>query len=1071
MSQDVDGTRAKKVLESFIRETIPEYILDGSHSILAQNGVQKLNIKPRDHFLDIDGQIQGEDFQVYSSELGVNLKDGTVNYYCNCPDSFSGVCRHIGATALKAKQSFEDTKEVEETQVKPRGEWRQTFRSFFSTEPEPEPGRHYLIYRFYPEHGRLQVAFFRARQNKSGLSTVHTEITLEHIIRNPDWCESAPNLPKVADQIAHMLDYAGHRVEIPAGLLTWFLWAVGKDYYLFWRDSEQPVRIEKRTMRLKLSPLLTDEGLSFDILLSRAGKPPFSITEQEVYFYGQMPLWVLWNKSFYPVQTSLQSNLVQEMVQQNPVVGTAEVSEFLDRVWTRLPVSEIHGQEAFLEKMKPIFVPASYNPKLFLDEEGSLLTMKVQNVYETEHGEISVEGPNPELQTGSYQYEGKAYLLERNQDAENNLISILTDMNFQPRNYANWFLEPEEAIAFLLDAYPKLVEQYRVFGEKNLTRYKVRLTQPNVVAEVESDEEEKWFNLELTVEYDDQKVPIEKIWKAWTQGKRYVQLKDGSYTSLPESWLNKLAHKLKSLGYDPEKPPAKRFKQFEAPVLDKLIDDMPNLRTDSFWNNLKQKIYDFKEIMQVKQPKGLTATLRPYQVQGLSYLNFLRDYGFGGILADEMGLGKTIQTLSFIQHLHERGVDAPNLIVVPTSVLPNWEREAQKFVPDLKCLIVYGAKREGLFKKIASSDLVITTYALLRRDLDELLKFDFASIILDEAQNIKNPNTITARSVRKLNASLRLCLSGTPIENNLFELWSLFEFLMPGFLGSQNAFQRGIVKPIKDGDEETLDYLRGRVKPFILRRTKSEVAKDLPPKVENVYYCNLMDEQVDLYAALAKKLKDQVLKTVDEKGIAKSQMSILDALLKLRQICCHPRLLKLDMPGVNTNLPSGKFDAFKDLVTDIIAEGHKVLVFSQFVQMLHIIRSWLQINKTPFAYLDGSSKDRFEQVDNFNNNEDIPIFLISLKAGGTGLNLTSADYVIHYDPWWNPAVENQATDRTHRIGQKRQVFAYKMICQNTVEEKILKLQDMKKGVAEAIIPGQQAWKSLTRTDLEMLFDV
>ncbi|THB68088.1 MAG: DEAD/DEAH box helicase, partial [Desulfovibrio sp.] len=413
----------------------------------------------------------------------------------------------------------------------------------------------------------------------------------------------------------------------------------------------------------------------------------------------------------------------------------------------------------------------------------------------------------------------------------------------------------------------------------------------------------------------------------------------------------------------------------------------------------------------------------------------------------------------------------PNLIVVPTSVLPNWEREAEKFVPELKRLIIYGTRRENMFARIEGSHLVITTYALLRRDLEELQKYEFNSIILDEAQNIKNPNTITARSVRKLASKLRICLSGTPIENNLFELWSLFEFLMPGFLGSQHSFQRGIVKPIKDGDAETLDYLRSRVKPFILRRTKAQVAKDLPPKVENVYYCALAEEQVDLYAALAKKLKEQVLQTVDEKGLAKSQMSILDALLKLRQICCHPRLLKLDMPGVSTNLPSGKFDAFKDMITDIVEEGHKVLVFSQFVQMLHIIRSWLQINETPFAYLDGSSKDRFDQVDMFNNTPEIPIFLISLKAGGTGLNLTSADYVIHYDPWWNPAVESQATDRTHRIGQTRQVFSYKMICRNTVEEKILKLQEMKKDVAEAIIPGQDAWKALTRDDLEMLFEV
>lgn len=293
----------------------------------------------------------------------------------------------------------------------------------------------------------------------------------------------------------------------------------------------------------------------------------------------------------------------------------------------------------------------------------------------------------------------------------------------------------------------------------------------------------------------------------------------------------------------------------------------------------------------------MNATLRSYQQQGLSYLNFLREYGFGGILADEMGLGKTVQTLAFLQYLKEQGETGPSLIVVPTSVLPNWEREAAKFVPDLKLLTIYGTRREEMFKHIANSDLVLTTYALLRRDMDELQKFEFNCLILDEAQNIKNPNTITARSVRKIDSRMRLCLSGTPIENNLFELWSLFEFLMPRFLGSQHAFQRGVSKPIQDGEVDTLNYLRARVGPFILRRSKSEVAKELPPKVETVQYCGLIEEQGELYAALARKLRDQVLSDVDQKGIAKSQISILDALLKLRQICCHPRLLKMELPG------------------------------------------------------------------------------------------------------------------------------------------------------------------------------
>jgi len=1066
-----EETKVKEIMHHFLAESIPEYILESSESLLSGSEIQKLDLKKRDSYWDIDGRIQSDDFQIYNPEIGINLNQGSVNFFCNCPDSFSGICPHVGATMLKLLRSLDDNQDQEAP--KPRTDWRHSFRPFFATVPEPEPGNNYLIFRFYPEPERLQVAFFRARQNKSGLSKVQNQVTLEQLINNPEWSELSPQLPQIAYQVGQYLDYRGHRVELPPGLLSWFLSSIKDEHYLFWEDTDQPVRIEAQTMRLQLKPCISEDGLSFELMLSQEDKMPFSISGESPYFFGQMPLWVLWKRTFYPVLTNLNTRLIQELIDEPPIVPHAELSEFLDRVWTKIPSSNLYGQEEFLERMKPIFVPAEYDPKLFLNEEGSLLTLEIENTYRTEHGEIPLQGPNPELQTGSYQYEGKSFLLRREQKQEEDLLNKLTEMSFQPRSNAIWFLEPEEAINFLLDAYPALVEKYRVFGEKNLSRYKVRHTAPTVVAKVEKDDEEaNWFDLDISVDYDNIQVPIEKIWKAWVQGKRYVQLKDGSYTSLPESWLKKLSHKLRALGMDVEKPPKKKFKQFEAPALDKLIEDVNVAQTDSFWNSLREKIHSFEEIERISPPQGIEATMRPYQKEGLDFLNFLHEYRFGGILADEMGLGKTLQTLALLQHLKEKGDNpAPNLVIVPTSVLPNWQRETSKFVPGMKQLIIYGSRRENLFKEIPSCDIIITTYALLRRDLEDLNKYEYNCIILDEAQNIKNPNTITARSVRKLKSRFRICLSGTPIENNLLELWSLFEFLMPGFLGSQNAFQKGFVKPIKDGDQESMDYLRSRVRPFIMRRTKDDVAKDLPPKIENVYYAALENEQKELYASLAKKLKDQVLQKVDEKGMAQSQMSILDALLKLRQICCHPRLLKLDMPGLNTNLPSGKFDAFKDLVNGIIEDGHKVLVFSQFVQMLHIIRSWLSINKVPFAYLDGASKDRYEQVEEFNTNPDIPIFLISLKAGGTGLNLTAADYVIHYDPWWNPAVENQATDRTHRIGQTKKVFSYKLICENTVEEKILQLQEQKKGVADAIIPGQDHWKSLTRDDLEMLFEI
>ncbi|WP_298031484.1 DEAD/DEAH box helicase [uncultured Desulfovibrio sp.] len=1075
----------REMCHAFLHDSVPEYIRDSAYYILSEGGVQKINIQEGETW-DVQGVIQGEDLQVYTPSLSFTITDRSTRHQCNCSDAFSGICRHVAALALRLIEELRKEQGDPEETPPPATDWKQSFRNFFSTDMEPEPGRHYLIFRFAPEQGRLLVSFFRGRQNKSGLSSVHSEVTLEQIIKNPDWSEFSPQLPHVARQIGQHLDYYGHRVEIPDGLTSWFFWSVRKEYYLLWMGTDKPCRIESTPFALKLKPNLDDTGFSFEVLLKREGRPPLPIRagnssvqpgghanleDAPITFHGQMPLWVCYQHNFYPVQTGLYPSLVRNLIYERPVVPHEEISEFLDRVWTRLPASELYEPQEFLKLMEPVFQPATYNPKLFLDEEGSLLTLEIDNIYETRHGEFTLNGPNPDFQTGSYSYEGQTYLVRRHQDEETQLMNELAGMGFQARSSKLWFLEPEEAIAFLLDSYPKLVESYRVYGERALSRYKMRTAKSTITAQVTSNEKEKWFSLDISVDYEGQSLPLEKIWKAWTRGKRYVQLKDGSYTSLPETWLEKLSHKLTALGLDPSKPPQQKFKQFEAPVLDSLLEDLPGAATDSFWNNLREKIRSFREVRPIAPPKGLNANLRAYQTQGLSYLNFLSEYGFGGILADEMGLGKTVQTLAFIQYMVENHYGGPNLIVVPTSVLPNWEREAQKFVPDLKQLTIYGTRREGMFKHIAGSDLIITTYALLRRDLEEMEKYEFNTVILDEAQNIKNPNTITARAVRRINARMRLCLSGTPIENNLFELWSLFEFLMPGFLGSQHAFQRGIVKLIKDGDAETLEYLRTRVRPFILRRTKAEVARDLPPKVESVTCCALEEAQAELYAALARKLRAQVLADVDQKGLAKSQMSILDALLKLRQICCHPRLLKMDLPGFSNNLPSGKFDAFKDMVMEIVEGGHKMLVFSQFVQMLQIIKQWLEFSQVPFCYLDGASKDRFDQVNRFNNSPDIPIFLISLKAGGTGLNLTSADYVIHYDPWWNPAVESQATDRTHRIGQTRQVFSYKLICQNTVEEKILKLQEAKRGVAEAIIPGQDTWKSLTREDLEMLFDV
>ena len=617
-----------EMCEAFLHDSVPEYIRDTAYPILSEGGVQKINIQEGEPW-EVQGLIQGEDLQVYTPSLTFTLSDRSTRHQCNCSDAFTGICRHVAALALRLLEELRKEQGNDEAVPAPVSDWKESFRSFFSTDMEPEPGRHYLIFRFEPEPGRLLVSFFRGRQNKSGLSSVHNEVTLDQIIHNPGWCEFSPQLPLVAKQIGQHLDYYGHRVEIPNGLTSWFFWAVRREYYLLWKDTDKPCRIESTPFALKLKPNLDDAGFCFDVLLKREGRQPLPIVSRDeeardesspeaapITFHGQMPLWVCYQHNFYPVQTGLAPSLVRRLIYERPVVPHEEISEFLDRVWTRLPASELYEPQQFLRQMEPVFQPATYNPKLFLDEEGSLLTLEIDNIYETKHGEFTLNGPNPDFQTGSYTYEGQTYLVRRHQDEEAQLMSELAAMDFQSRSNRLWFLEPEEAISFLLDSYPKLVDYYRVYGEKALSRYKVRTAKSTITAQVVSNEKEKWFSLDISVDYEGQSLPLEKIWKAWTRGKRYVQLKDGSYTSLPQEWLEKIAHKLTALGLDPSKPPQTKFKQFEAPVLDSLLEDLPGASTDSFWNNLREKIRSFREVRPVPAPQKLQATLRSYQLQG-----------------------------------------------------------------------------------------------------------------------------------------------------------------------------------------------------------------------------------------------------------------------------------------------------------------------------------------------------------------------------------------------------------------------------------------------------------------------
>ncbi|MFM6906715.1 MAG: SNF2-related protein [Acinetobacter tjernbergiae] len=475
---------------------------------------------------------------------------------------------------------------------------------------------------------------------------------------------------------------------------------------------------------------------------------------------------------------------------------------------------------------------------------------------------------------------------------------------------------------------------------------------------------------------------------------------------------------------------------------------------------------------QLPTPQGFQGELRPYQQQGLAWLQFLRATAHGGILADDMGLGKTAQTLAHLLMEKQAGAlsNQPALIVAPTSLMQNWFREAQKFTPDLKVLVLQGQQRKDYFNDIPNYDVILTTYPLLSRDEKQLQQYQYHVLILDEAQNIKNPHAKAAQVARQLQAKHRLCLTGTPMENHLGELWSLFYFLMPGFLYQQDVFNKKYRHPIeKHGDQQLRQKLVNRIKPFMLRRLKTEVAKELPAKTTIEINIDMSEQQTKLYEAVRATMQKNIQAIIAEKGFKRSQIQILDALLKLRQVCCHPSLLKLENI-VADQTHSTKLDHLLEMVSEMVEEGRKILIFSQFTTMLQLIEDGLKQQKIDFVKLTGKTKKRDEVITVFQSGR-VPVFLISLKAGGVGLNLTAADTVIHYDPWWNPAAEDQASDRAWRIGQDKPVFVYKLITNQSIEEKILALQKNKALLTQSILSTDHEGEvKLSEEDVMKLFD-
>jgi superfamily II DNA or RNA helicase len=649
----------------------------------------------------------------------------------------------------------------------------------------------------------------------------------------------------------------------------------------------------------------------------------------------------------------------------------------------------------------------------------------------------------------------------------------LRELGLVPAEDGNKFVaRGDDAIRFWTEGIGTLPDDWDIFVPDDLVDVQLRDEALSANARVSSGVD--WLSLRLNFESEGVAVTQEELARCLAEGRRYVRLADGTFARLDpqkvREVLQRQAEILATGGGNGTHLPLSQSGRIED-----LLAQVGRSSVTGDARDLFKKLKNIDEIKSARKPRNLKAQLRPYQEQGFHWLWFLHEIGSGGVLADDMGLGKTVQTLTLLLAVKNEDAKLEGkrkpfkvLIVAPTSVVTNWLREMDKFAPSLRHALWHGAERKERQDEFEDADVVVTSYALLRRDEEILKEIDWRYVILDEAQQIKNPMSATARAAKRLKSDRRLALTGTPIENRLSEIWSIFDFVSPGLLGPLDKFEERYSRPIDAGEKGAAERLRATIHPFILRRTKAEVARDLPEKIETDQFCELTGEQAALYAAVVKEVRAQVMGEVERQGLARSHIQILVGLTRLRQAACDPRLLGL--PREFGDEDSGKLVALRELVQTCIAGGHRVLVFSQFVSMLTIVKRAMDDDGVAYEYLDGSTKDRQRVVEHFQSDDGPPIFLISLKAGGSGLNLTAADTVIHFDPWWNPAVEDQATDRAHRIGQTRVVTTYRLIAKGTIEEKILELAEKKRELVGAVLSEDVGGaKKLTKGDLEELF--
>lgn len=1011
----------------------------------------EIDIKDDNKYI-IHSSTHGSGINIYQQEISVEKKEGedkiTIEGICSCPVEYD--CKHVVASLLYVNEKTGDNPPVSDIP------WLDTLISFGVKKQEPKQDKpeFRLEYRLlYSESGITEdLKLFRAKLLKSGLYSKGAKLELYDIVRytySPKYSylsgEDRTILAMIGALMGESWSYSiDFRGELGASIVKMMIDS-GKAYYANSKRalsySDTPVIPKFTWSKNSDSEYILTSNIHRNRLLPT--QPPLVVDVE--------------NDIIHPLAGDMTPDMLLHLLKAPPI-EKKHLSMFIKNSFEQLPKLPIPIPHELVEGKTIEVIPV---PKLLIyPDNEDIKSYRVELKFIYDNTEVS---PYPEKEREFIKEDSDILLIKRDLDIEKSAIERLKKSGF---------ILCHESNSVFCSTLPKEsqagIEKWRLFLQNDIEAMKkdgwqVEEAEWNFIEDIALDVEsvksdtDEWFELSFTVEIDGNQIPLLPIVTTLVREFDSVEelpenlnlyLGDGRYIHTPSSKIAPILSTLYEL-YD-EKSGKVKVQPYNAHLIGTLAE-----HSDINWIGnreiaiLSKQMRDFRGIEEMAPSPHLKADLRDYQRRGVSWLGFLYRFKFGGILADDMGLGKTLQTLAFLQRLKYDGeLNKPALVIMPTSLLGNWKSEIEKFTPDMRYIMLYGNNRDEIYSKLAESDIILTSYQIAQRDSAVLKKHEFSYLILDEAQRIKNPRAKITLSVKQFKAEYKLALTGTPMENHLGELWSIYDFLMRGFLGNQPFFKKAYQNPIeKDNDIFKKERLRRKISPFMLRRSKDEVLDELPEKIEILRKVPFGNKQALLYENIRVAMESKVKEEISKKGIAKSRIMILDALLKLRQICCDPSLLSISQ--AKHVQESAKREMLMELLDELIAEGRKILLFSQFTSMLSLIEDDLKARAYNYSKLTGQTRDREAVINRFKE-DDCNIFLISLKAGGVGLNLVEADTVIHYDPWWNPAVENQATDRAYRIGQTKTLFVYKLIVENSIEEKILQLQESKSSLQKGI---------------------